>query len=186
VRGKGAALVLATALFTISGIVAFLAQRPPVEPAGPPFAVAKVADVTMTPRPVQVLMERGLDRIMQRQRTSSFPCGTAGGMGCPGSVEVQPVKVFLVRDESGSLHAFIGEDPRNGCALDWLEERPEVRTPAVFHDRCHGSLYDRRGHVVGGPSPWDLNELAAEERGEQIYIDPRSILVGACSGCPRP
>src|SRR6266511_3279830 len=105
-------------------------------------------------------------------------------MGCPSSTEVRPVTVFLVRDEIGALHAFIGEDPRNGCALEWMPLPPEnnnwfidgVRVDAVFHDVCHGSLYDRRGRRVGGPSPFDLNAPATEERGSDLYVDPAKIL----------
>ena len=89
------------------------------------------------------------------------------------------------------MHAFIGTDPRNGCALQWKTLPSEsnwyidgVRVQAVFNDPCHGSAYDRRGRVIAGPSPWDLNELATEVRGTELFVDPGRILVGTCRGCP--
>jgi hypothetical protein len=190
VRGKGVWLILGLSLFAVLGVVGFLAQRLPTEQAGLPYAVAKVVDISSTPRSVQVVMQRGYDRVLQRDRTGFAPCG-GPVMGCPGTIELRPVTVFLVRDEIGAPHAFIGEDPRNGCALEWMT-LPDwnwfidgVRVEAVFHGVCHGSLYDRRGQVVGGPSPWALNALATEERGDDLYLDPRSIVIGECRGCRR-
>jgi hypothetical protein len=87
--------------------------------------------------------------------------------------------------EGGALHAFIGEDPRNGCALEWMTLPSDynwfidgVRVQAVFRDPCHGSQYDRRGQVIGGPSPWNLIELATAIRDGDLYVDPGNILVG--------
>lgn len=190
-RKGGVLLVLGVAILGGIGIVAFLAQRPPADPLPPPAVVAKVADVSSTPRAVEVVIRRGADRVLQREQTGFGRC-SAGMMGCPGAIELRPVTVFLVRDEIGALHAFIGEDPRNGCALEWMQLPPDynwfidgVRVDAVFRDVCHGSLYDRRGRRVGGPSPFDLNALATEERGSDLYVDPAKILVGSCPGCPR-
>ncbi len=184
-RRKGVLLVVGSALVAALGLVAFAVQRPPTDRPAPSYAVAKVAEVSTTPRPVEVVMRRGADRLLQRQRSNFGPC--PGSMGCPSSTEVRPVTVFLVRDEGGGLHAFIGEDPRNGCALEWMTLPPSsgYAYDAVFHDVCHGSLYDRRGQRVGGPSPWDLNALATEVRGDDLYIDPGNILVGVCRGCPQ-
>jgi hypothetical protein len=194
VRNKGILLVVGGALVTAIGVVVFLAQRPPTQPPLPKYAVARIAEVSTTPLRVEVVMRKGADRLLQRERSDLGRC--PGNLGCPSSTEMGPVPVFLVRDESGALHAFIGADPRNGCALEWMTLRPEpdprsgwfidgVRVDAVFHDVCHGSLYDRRGQVVGGPSPWNLNELATEVRGRDLYVDPGTIVVGECRGCPR-
>jgi Rieske Fe-S protein len=187
-RRKGALIALLGPLLGAMGIVAFLSQRPP-EPAPPaPFAVAKVSDVSSTPQVISVVMRRGADRLLQRRASTLGSC--PGSIGCPGSTELRPTPVFLVRDEGGGLHAFIGEDPRNGCALEW-KTLPSgynwfidgVRVQAIFHDICHGSLYDRRGQRIGGPSPWDLNELATAVRDGDLYVDPGKVVVGACPGC---
>lgn len=189
---RGVLLVLGVGVLAAAGVVAFLAQRPPADPPPPPALVARVADVSSTPLAVQVVMQRGSDRVLQRERLGFGRC-SAGTMGCPATVELRPVMVFLVRDDIGVLHAYIGEDPRNGCALEWMQLRPDpngswfidgVRVDAVFHDVCHGSMYDRRGRVIGGPSPYDLNGLTIEERGGDLFVDSRRIVIG-CRDCPR-
>lgn len=92
------------------------------------------------------------------------------------------MSVYLVRDDAGATHAFIGRDPRNGCALEWRVAQ------GVFYDVCHGSLYDRREQIVGGPSPWNLNELAVDVRGSDICLDSGQIITGRMPivTCPRP
>jgi nitrite reductase/ring-hydroxylating ferredoxin subunit len=178
VRNRGLLLVLGGAL--VAALIVFLAQRSPIYQYSPPYIVARAAEVSGTPEPIQVVLQRGADRTLQRYRTDWRCPPVPGQMGCPASIEVRSITVFLVRDEGGALHAFIGEDPRNGCALEWLT------SPAVFHDVCHGSIYDRRGQRVGGPSPWNLNQLATEIRDGDVYIDPGRIVVGDCPGCPVP
>jgi hypothetical protein len=107
-------------------------------------------------------------------------------MGCPSSVPILSVTIFLVRDDADVVHAFIGEDPRNGCALEWLPAaRPTQQTPEVFHDVCHGSIYDRAGRRVGGPSPWNLNQLTTTIRDDSIWLDSTRIPIGECPGCPQ-
>jgi nitrite reductase/ring-hydroxylating ferredoxin subunit len=95
-------------------------------------------------------------------------------MGCPLSTPVRTVSLFLVRDAADMIRAFIGEDPRNGCVLLW---RTDVRG-GVFYDPCHASLYNRQGRVVGGPSPWDLNEWAVEVKDGKVFVDPSKIITG--------
>lgn len=174
----GVLLVLAVLVVAAIGALAFFAQRIPETPI-PPQPVAKLSQISAKPKLVQVEMARGLDRLIQR-RESTF--GGCPGMGCPGTTVVRPTPVYLVRDEDGVIHAFIGEDPRNGCVLDLLPEGDwgyrDPGYPAVFHDVCHGSLYDRRGKIAGGPSPWDLNQIAVEVRGEDVYVHPSRIIVG--------
>jgi hypothetical protein len=181
-------LLLGGGILGALAVVGFLGQRPPAVALPPAYAIAKVTSVSSTPLAYSVVTQRGADRLRQREGTQFAPC--PGGMGCPATTELRPTLVFVIRDEDGQLHAFIGEDPRNGCALEWMTLKPDynwfingVRMDAVFHDVCHGSLYDRRGHVVGGPSPFDLNELATEIRGEDLYVDPGRILIGQCPGC---
>jgi len=185
-RKRGLLLVLGGALVAAVALVVFLGQRPTSYQYPPPYVVARAADLSGTPQSIEVVLQRGADRTLQRDRTAFGPCAP-GKMGCPTSNEVRSIRVFLVRDESGALHAFIGEDPRNGCALEWMTIQVSppnrVLNDAVFHDVCHGSIYDRRGQIVGGPSPWNLNALATEIRDGDVYIDPGRILVGDCPGC---
>lgn len=135
--------------------------------------VGFASEVGPAPLSVSVRAAEGADRLLQRQRTG-YPCGGAQTMGCPVSTPIRMVPVFLVRDSGETIHAFIGNDPRNGCTLEW---RPEVQG-GVFHDVCHGALYDRHGRVVGGPSPWNLNEWTVEVRDDRVFVDPSNIITG--------
>lgn len=178
--------ILALAGIGVGGL-AFLLQRPPAGPAPVAVLAARIANISATPLTRQVTFARGSDRVEQR-KGGPFECRGAGSnMGCTAIVTT-PVTVFVVRDPANILHAFIAEDPQNGCALVWFPEShlPTTRTPApeVFYDICHGSLYDQTGKVVGGPSPWNLNELASEVRGEELWLDPGRVKVGA-SALPR-
>lgn len=178
--------ILALAAVAVGG-VAFLLQRPPAGPAPIAVSVARVADIGATPITRQVSFARGSDRIEQRKGGAGECRGAGSNMGCTAIVTA-PITVFLVRDPANTVHAFIGEDPRNGCALVWFPDShpPTTQTPnlEVFYDTCHGSIYDRTGKVVGGPSPWNLNELASEVRGEDLWLDPGRVKVGA-SALPR-
>ena len=92
-RGLGQLIALGGALLSAVAVVAFLAKRPPQTPPGPSYAVAKVADVSSTPRPVSVVMRRGADRLQQREGTGLWPCNLAN-MGCPGTTELRATTIF--------------------------------------------------------------------------------------------
>ena len=141
--------------------------------------VGRASEIDQTPRMASLTAEAGADRLLQRDRTGN-PCGVVT-MGCPSSTPVRQVPLILVRDSAGTIRAFVGEDPRNGCVLRW---RPDIQS-GLLYDPCHGSLYDRQGHVAGGPSPWDLNEWAVQVRAERVLIDPSKILTGAAPGFAR-
>lgn len=187
-RNRGALIIVGGFMVAALGAAAVLSQRSPGG-TGPPqlggsFAVAKTSEVSRTPLAVQVKMRQGADRVLQRQQTGLLPC-SAQTMGCPAVLQVENVTVLLVRDDAAVLHAFVGEDPRNGCGLEWLPSATAGASgPGLFDDVCHGSLYDRTGDRVGGPSPWNLNELATSIRDDVIWIDTGHIVVGACPGCP--
>ena len=56
--------------------------------------------------------------------------------------------------------------------------------PPKFYGPCDGSLYDRRSKVIGGPSPFNLNEVRAEVKDGMLYPYLSSFVLGACAGCP--
>ena len=56
-------------------------------------------------------MRRGLDRILQRRAEGFESCPLS--IGCPGSTEVRPTPVFLVRDAAGEVH-LAGPWPAGG------------------------------------------------------------------------
>jgi nitrite reductase/ring-hydroxylating ferredoxin subunit len=143
--------------------------------------VGRTLAITGTPLSGSVRAPDGADRLLQRERTG-YPCGAVPTMGCPPSTPIRMVPLFLVRDAADTIRAFIGEDPRNSCKLLW---RTDVQG-GVFYDPCHASMYDRQGRVVGGPSPWNLNEWAVELRDGKVFVDPSKILTGQAPGFARP
>jgi hypothetical protein len=172
-RGRG--VLLPVGMFILAGAVILIVLT--LGGRSEALAVQSVGDaseVGATPLSGTVRAADGADRLLQRERTG-YPCGGAQTMGCPPSTPVRLVPLFLVRDAAGMIHAFIGKDPRNGCALEWW---PEVQG-GVFHDICHGALYDRQGRVVGGPSPWNLNQWTVEVRDNTVFVDPSKIITGS-------
>lgn len=172
------AAVSALALAAVLAFI-FLAHRESV--ALPVQEVARASEITATPLVREVTAQDGADRLLQRERTGHPCAASAPTMGCPAFTPIRTVPVFLVRDSSDRIRAFIGEDPRNSCKLLW---RTDVQS-GVFYDPCHGSLYDRQGRVVGGPSPWDLNEWAVETKNDTVLVDPSKILTGDAPGFAR-
>ena len=141
--------------------------------------VLSASDVTASPLSSSVRARAGADRLLQRER-AGYPCGAVSPgavptMGCPLSTPVRSVPLFLVRDSADTIRAFIAEDPRNSCVLLW---RTDVQG-GTFYDPCHGSLYDRQGRVVGGPSQWNLNEWPVEIKDGKVFVDPSKIITGS-------
>ena len=96
-----------------------------------------------------------------------------------GPPKVSDLPIYLVRSD-GSVRAFIGIDPRNGCRLVVRHIQMQSGGSAVttLYDACHGSLYDLTGSRIGGPSPWSLDELFANVRDGVVYIDRSSVTPG--------
>lgn len=181
-RGRGALMLAAVGIVAAAAAVAFvlLAQRPDEKLT--PQEVASAADVTATPLSGSLRAPDGADRLLQRERTGYrcgfvFP-GAVPTMGCPISTTVRMVPLFVIRDYANAIRAFVGEDPRNGCTLLWRTDISPSATGGVFYDPCHGSLYNRDGRVVGGPSPWDLNEWAVVIKDGKVFVDPSKIITG--------
>ena len=177
-RGRGILIPVAVSALVLAAAVAFifLAHRESV--ALPVQEIARASEINATPLRGDVTAQDGADRLLQRERTG-HPCAVATPtMGCPPFTPIRQVPVFVVRDSLDRIRAFIGEDPRNSCRLLW---RPDIHD-GVFYDPCHGSLYDRQGRVVGGPSPWNLNEWAVDLRAGSVFVDPAKIITGQAPG----
>lgn len=171
-------MLVAVGIVAAGAAVAFvlLAGRPDQTLTAQEVGLA--SGVTATPLSSTVRAQWGADRLLQRERTG-YPCGfvfpgAVPTLGCPVSTPVRMVPVLLVRDSTDTIRAFIGEDPRNSCVLVSRTDLPH----GVFYDPCHGSIYDRQGRVVGGPSPWNLNEWAVEVRDGKVFVDPSKIITG--------
>jgi Rieske Fe-S protein len=69
-------------------------------------------------------------------------------------------KIAVYRDEKGELHEHSAACPHLGCIVQWN------RAEKTWDCACHGSRFDRFGHVINGPANKDL-ESAGESPREQ-------------------
>ena len=54
--------------------------------------------------------------------------------------------------------------------VNWIPDRNQ------FVDQGRGSLYDRWGNAVGGPTMWTLDRLALRlNEGGEVIVDPRNV-----------
>ncbi len=93
-----------------------------------------------------------------------------------GAVEVLAAKAFLVRVE-GELIALSETCTHLGCRVPYCESSNRFECP------CHGSVYNRAGELITGPSPRGLDRHPVEV-GEDglLYINTESTIPGAAPG----
>ena len=169
-----AAAAVTSATVLLAAGVATL--RPASIATSEPESVAIANVATLREREPQILVVpelKGLDLEARRLRVR-------GGYQLMGArtPRAGDLGVVVVKSE-GTVRAFIALDPRNGCALK-IETLavPLAEGGVAFHDVCHGSLYDLMGQRVGGPTPWDLDELVVTVRGNVVYADRHKVTPG--------
>jgi thiosulfate dehydrogenase [quinone] large subunit len=87
--------------------------------------------------------------------------GTAGTYSDPSTGQPS----IVIRDASGSLHAFGAVCPHAGCTVDY--QGGQIFCP------CHGGTFSARtGAVESGPPPTGLPPRKVVERGGVIYAVP--------------
>lgn len=62
-------------------------------------------------------------------------------------------KIAGYRDDNGQLHEFSAICPHLGCVVAWNS------TEHIWDCPCHGSHFDRYGHVLNGPARSDLSRI---------------------------
>jgi glycine/D-amino acid oxidase-like deaminating enzyme/nitrite reductase/ring-hydroxylating ferredoxin subunit len=67
-------------------------------------------------------------------------------------------KFAVYRDEQGTLHERSALCPHLGCIVSWNKLEKTWDCP------CHGSSFDRYGHVINGPANSDLNNNFSTEK----------------------
>ena len=135
-----------------------------------------IADVAALPdgkaTKVVVPLLAGLD---EKERQERGLLGYFNGLRTPHN---DGLPVYVVRD-GNDVEAFIGIDPRNGCDLALLPNpMANVYGSTIFHDQCHGALYDLHGNIVGGPAIWSLDQLAVTVRDGRVYALAGTVIPG--------
>ena len=73
-------------------------------------------------------------------------------------------RFYLTRTDDGIL-ALYRKCVNLGCVVPWNDQEDQ------FHCPCHGSLYNRKGEVLGGPAPRPLDTFPITEEGGSLIVD---------------
>jgi nitrite reductase/ring-hydroxylating ferredoxin subunit len=87
----------------------------------------------------------------------------APGQGAVVRHGLRPVAVY--RDEGGAMHHMSAICPHLKCVVAWNASEQTWDCP------CHGSRFNRRGHVINGPANRDLAHLEVEGQVEARAVD---------------
>jgi Rieske Fe-S protein len=72
--------------------------------------------------------------------------------------------VFIDKDGDG-YRALSAVCQHLGCRVNWDDGKQQFRCP------CHGGVYDREGHVIGGPPPRPLERVAVRVNPQTSEIE---------------
>lgn len=165
----GAAVLLASLTFA-GATFAALQPKPVAIAPDRDVAVAKIdALPDRLPQEFVVPQLRGLDVLARHLRLADVPIRPGVPVMGERATRDGDLHVFLVRHDD-QVRGFIGLDPRNSCPLGVIA--------GMFHDICHGSLYDIDGNLRGGPSPWALDELILSVRQGIVYAELHDVTPG--------
>ncbi len=84
----------------------------------------------------------------------------------PGTVSyVRQGHFYISRLPDGSALALWQRCTHLGCTVPW------VQAEGQFHCPCHGSLYNTKGEVIGGPAPRPLDLFPIEVVDGNLVVD---------------
>jgi cytochrome b6-f complex iron-sulfur subunit len=97
--------------------------------------------------------------------------GKVSSMPAVGAAPLRnnPGRFYLLQNPDG-LMAFYWKCTHLGCTVPW--SNPEGR----FQCPCHGSIFDRRGLVIGGPAPRPLDIMPVKVEGDNVLVDTGRII----------
>lgn len=124
--------------------------------------------------------------------------GAFGGQvvaGTVGELEVGAVKLvregkfYLTRVPEGFL-ALFWKCPHLGCTVPFKENDPVSGGPpgpgdqpfaasGRFNCPCHGSIYNRYGQIVQGPSPRPMDRFQLTIEGDRILVNTGEVITRA-------
>jgi hypothetical protein len=91
--------------------------------------------------------------------------------------------IILVVDDpraEDGFRALSDIDPYTGCVVRWSTEDD------LLHDPCFGTIYDRQGRVLGGPSSHPLTPLPTIIQGGGVTIQAPDLSRRPISPIPGP
>jgi cytochrome b6-f complex iron-sulfur subunit len=78
-------------------------------------------------------------------------------------------RFYLTRTEDGIL-ALYRKCVHLGCVVPWNDAEDQ------FHCPCHGSLYNRKGEVLGGPAPRPLDIFNIGSDGQSLVVNTGTVI----------
>jgi cytochrome b6-f complex iron-sulfur subunit len=78
-------------------------------------------------------------------------------------------RFYLARTDDGII-ALYRKCVHLGCVVPWNDSEDQ------FHCPCHGSLYNRKGEVLGGPAPRPLDYFKITEDAGSLIVDTGKVL----------
>ena len=72
-------------------------------------------------------------------------------------------------ETTDSVAVYLHRSPHGGCLILWDEDEN------WFHDPCIESRFDVNGLYIGGPSPKNLDQLAASTREGIVWVSEEVI-----------
>jgi Rieske Fe-S protein len=77
----------------------------------------------------------------------------------------------LVKTAGGDIKAYSTVCPHLGCGIDWNDATKHFDCP------CHGSVFDKEGKCIEGPSPRGMDELDVVASGDDVKVRYRRFRV---------
>ncbi len=106
---------------------------------------------------VQPVNTGGFGGVVRAGRVEEFAAGSVN--------LVKAGRFFLYRLDDGSFLALWQRCTHLGCSVPWAEAEDQ------FHCPCHGSLYDKKGEVLGGPAPRPLDIFPVTIKDGEVFVD---------------
>jgi cytochrome b6-f complex iron-sulfur subunit len=106
--------------------------------------------------------------IRPRQASNAFggkvPAGQVAEFK-PGSISHIQAGRFYISHTDDGLIAMWQSCTHLGCTVPWVPAEDR------FHCPCHGSLYNKKGEVIGGPAPRPLDLFAITIDKQEVVVD---------------
>jgi cytochrome b6-f complex iron-sulfur subunit len=90
----------------------------------------------------------------------------------PGTVtQIQKGHFYISRLEDGSALALWWRCTHLGCTVPWRDDEGQSHCP------CHGSMFNTRGEVIGGPAPRPLDLFPSTVVDGNLVVDTSSPVI---------